>query len=306
MSFNGKNPKVSWLNLDPQSADPSSPNEGDLQYADGTARAEGVYIYKNGSWTELLTSTNGSLSVVTKTSNYNIATSDDVILCDSSGAGFSLTLPPVSSSPFKFYTVRKIQNDFNTVTITPDGGDSFEEGSDIELSTVKESAQFISNGSLWYVLHRSVGTKRAIVQYKVSSGSNGGTATSGSYQTRQLNYSKDPYGILSLATNTITLLQAGYYRVSIDCTLCQVGAARAILKNTSDNTTAVLGSSCFTQAGAAFTVSSYGEDEFNISSSKNFQLQYFCASNFTNFGLGRPASSGEDEVYATVIIDLLS
>lgn len=38
------------VKLDPQSSDPASPSEGQLQYADGTARQEGLWIYKNGAW----------------------------------------------------------------------------------------------------------------------------------------------------------------------------------------------------------------------------------------------------------------
>lgn len=38
------------LRLVPVSADPTSPEEGQLQYADGTVRPEGVYVFSNGSW----------------------------------------------------------------------------------------------------------------------------------------------------------------------------------------------------------------------------------------------------------------
>lgn len=41
---------VNAFNLTPVSADPSSPAEGDLQYADGTARAAGPYVYTSGAW----------------------------------------------------------------------------------------------------------------------------------------------------------------------------------------------------------------------------------------------------------------
>jgi hypothetical protein len=40
------------INLDPQSTDPSSPAEGDLQFSDGTARAKGYWQYKDGAWAE--------------------------------------------------------------------------------------------------------------------------------------------------------------------------------------------------------------------------------------------------------------
>jgi len=38
------------LNLEPLSADPASPAQGDIQFSDGTARAEGYWQYKGGAW----------------------------------------------------------------------------------------------------------------------------------------------------------------------------------------------------------------------------------------------------------------
>lgn len=38
------------IRLVPTSSDPLNPTEGQLQYADGTARPEGVYVFSNGDW----------------------------------------------------------------------------------------------------------------------------------------------------------------------------------------------------------------------------------------------------------------
>ena len=38
------------INIAPQSADPSSPAEGDVFYSDGTSQTEGIYVYKNAAW----------------------------------------------------------------------------------------------------------------------------------------------------------------------------------------------------------------------------------------------------------------
>lgn len=51
MSFIGKSPKANRLRLQPQPSDPVNPAEGDLQYADGSAREEGLWTYKNSQWT---------------------------------------------------------------------------------------------------------------------------------------------------------------------------------------------------------------------------------------------------------------
>lgn len=50
MSFIGNSPKVNRLRLNPRSTDPVNPTDGDLQYADGSAREEGLWVYKNSAW----------------------------------------------------------------------------------------------------------------------------------------------------------------------------------------------------------------------------------------------------------------
>lgn len=53
MAYIGQSPKVKRTRFTPQSAAPSNPSEGDVFYSDGTALAEGMYVYKNGSWQEI-------------------------------------------------------------------------------------------------------------------------------------------------------------------------------------------------------------------------------------------------------------
>lgn len=58
----GKQPSVSSLNLQPLSADPTSPREGDMYWSDGTARNEGPWIYQNAAWAAI--STGAAITVV--------------------------------------------------------------------------------------------------------------------------------------------------------------------------------------------------------------------------------------------------
>lgn len=61
MAYIGNNVKFNTSRYNPQSADPSNPVEGQTFYADGTSRAEGLYVYKNGAWSSVGQSS-GSLS----------------------------------------------------------------------------------------------------------------------------------------------------------------------------------------------------------------------------------------------------
>lgn len=63
MSYQGQSPKVNRLRLQPRSADPINPAEGDLQYADGTVRDEGLYVYKNGAWTSIVDAQGSAIKI---------------------------------------------------------------------------------------------------------------------------------------------------------------------------------------------------------------------------------------------------
>jgi hypothetical protein len=62
MGFVGKRPTVNTIKYTPRVADPVNPVEGELQYADGTARNEGLWVYTDGAWTQI--STGATLSVL--------------------------------------------------------------------------------------------------------------------------------------------------------------------------------------------------------------------------------------------------
>lgn len=53
MSFIGDSPSAKRVRFTPQSADPVNPQEGDLQFADGTARQAGLWQYLGGAWAQL-------------------------------------------------------------------------------------------------------------------------------------------------------------------------------------------------------------------------------------------------------------
>lgn len=80
MSAEGRNPKYNWVNFDPQSADPSSPNEGDIFFSDGTSRDEGPWYYSNGTWVQISATVappelqSESFTITTPSFNVRVAT----------------------------------------------------------------------------------------------------------------------------------------------------------------------------------------------------------------------------------------
>ncbi len=59
MSYQGLSPKANRLRLQPRSADPVNPTEGDIFYADGSSRNEGLWQYTDGAWKQVGTAGSG-------------------------------------------------------------------------------------------------------------------------------------------------------------------------------------------------------------------------------------------------------
>ena len=94
----------------------------------------------------------GSVSFVTKTSNYTATASDSIILCDASGGAFTVTLPPAASAANKVLTIKKIDDSDNFVTVDGDGTEPIDGSATRILPVQNNSVQVGSNGTAWYVL----------------------------------------------------------------------------------------------------------------------------------------------------------
>lgn len=92
-----------------------------------------------------------NLTVVTKTANYTLTSSDQVVLADATSGAFTLLLPAAASNSGKVFYIKKIDATANGITI--DGNAS--ELIDGELTqTMFDSMQaitLISDGGNWYV-----------------------------------------------------------------------------------------------------------------------------------------------------------
>jgi len=145
---------------------------------------------------------------------------------------------------------------------------------------------------------------RGIVVYTHTVGENdqGGTATSGSYQTRTLNTTTGDTSFSSLAANQVTL-SPGTYDFS-GFTFCyQVNTFKSRLQNITAGTTAIEGSSGNTDAGTAYvgdqsTVSGV----VTVATSTVFELQQQVQTTQATYGLGLSSNFGGNNVYALLKI----
>ena len=140
-----------------------------------------------------------------------------------------------------------------------------------------------------------------IYRHTATDGSHGGTATSGSWQTRTINEETvDTNSIGSLSSNQITL-PAGTYRLRAECSFYAVGYIQTRLYNATDSTVIAYGHNGYNASGQTYPIPL--ECRFTIASSKAIRVEYRCTATSATYGQGEASTwSGNEEVYATVVI----
>lgn len=141
-----------------------------------------------------------------------------------------------------------------------------------------------------------------ILQHQATAGTNGGTFTSGAFQTRPLSTEVvDTHSLCTLATNQFTL-QPGSYLIQGHAMAIVVNHNQLRIRNITDSTTSALGEvTGFNTNTCVATVDGY----ISLSSAKTFELQHQCETTRATDGFGSPFSIGT-EVYATVTIRQLA
>lgn len=143
--------------------DALSPNstKGDLVAHDGTnnirlpAGSDGKILVADSTQASGLKwgDSSGILPVASKTANYTLTTADSLIIADSVGGAFTLTLPPASSNTGKVFQIKKQTTaGFNVVTIDANGSETIDGALTRNLVTPNESYTIVSDGTNWKIL----------------------------------------------------------------------------------------------------------------------------------------------------------
>jgi len=124
----------------------------------------------------------------------------------------------------------------------------------------------------------------------------GGTFTSGAWQTRDINTEDmDTGNHCSIASNQITLAP-GTYECCIKCPAYEVDGHQARLQNITDAVTTLIGTSgTSSPVGASVTFSTI-MGRFTITTQKTFEIQHQCNTTKSNRGFGFP-NNWTSEVY---------
>lgn len=148
-----------------------------------------------------------------------------------------------------------------------------------------------------------IGINLIHVRDEKASGTAGGTFTAGAWQTRTLNtVSTNTLTGSSLASNQITL-PAGTYDVFARAPGYVVSYHQAKLRNVTDGSDAIIGTTENSGSSEAKTTTSFVIGRFTIAGTKAFELQHYCSpTTVATYGFGYPVNFGVIEVYAEIQI----
>jgi hypothetical protein len=133
-----------------------------------------------------------------------------------------------------------------------------------------------------------------LIQDVKAQNTDGGTFTTGSFQTRTLNTLTDASGLASLASNTFTL-PPGVYDYVITAPAAAVARHIARLQNLTDGVTTQYGTPEYAAANALPGVSrSIISGRLEIKSSKTFSIQHQCGTTGTTTGFGVASNFGPE------------
>lgn len=138
-----------------------------------------------------------------------------------------------------------------------------------------------------------------------AAGTDGGTATSGSFFQRTLNTEDvDSGSIVTLTSNRFTL-QAGTYRIKAIVPACATDGHVAKLYNYTDSADVAncVGSAGYAEFNGFFvTTHSVIAGQFTIAGAKEFEILHRVNTTRATSGCGKAANLGVSEVYAVVEI----
>lgn len=148
-----------------------------------------------------------------------------------------------------------------------------------------------------------------VLKDEKSTGTNGGTFTSGAWQTRDLNTinSLTSDTSVTLSSNQFTLTGGEYYIEAL--ALCEnVGDNKVRIQNITDGITEIVGLNQASSGifGIASGVSPVIKGFIDISTTKTFELQHRCDSTVATIGFGAAVGFGVNEVYSIVTIVKIS
>jgi hypothetical protein len=93
----------------------------------------------------------GLLTYAAKNVNYTLADSDGFIDADASLGDVTITLPTAIGRAGREFTVKRVDNSGNTLTLAASGGQNIDGSSTYTLSSQNSTINVVSSGSSWRI-----------------------------------------------------------------------------------------------------------------------------------------------------------
>ena len=90
------------------------------------------------------------LALTSKTANYTVLISDEIIICDATSAPITITLPTAVGKTGQTYTIKRINGGFNNVTIATTSNQTIDGFASTSLDDQNTLVKVISDGSNWW------------------------------------------------------------------------------------------------------------------------------------------------------------
>ncbi len=182
----------------------SSYTTGDLLYASGASTIAKLGIGSTGNVLKVAAglpswgSAGAALAVTSKTANYTITNTDDLVLANSSGGSLLLTLPSASANTGKVFTVKKTDSSLTCLGIIRAGADSIRDNTsktEVDLCTQGEQYELVSDGSsAWDIIGHRIPSDWGSTVTLTPASAAFGSISAHSYVTRRVGDSLEVIG----------------------------------------------------------------------------------------------------------------
>jgi len=90
--------------------------------------------------------------IQSKTTTYTVVATDDIILCDATSAGFTVTMLTAAGRSGKFFNIKKTDTGANVVTLDTTSSQTIDGSSTFSIRSPKQSVTLVSDGSNWQII----------------------------------------------------------------------------------------------------------------------------------------------------------